>query len=155
MNSFKKIIGLILSILFFQNFCFAGEGMWLPIFLKSLNEAEMKSLGMKIKAEDIYDINKGSLKDAIVQFGGGCTSEIISPQGLMLTNHHCGYGYIQSYSTLEHNYLKLGFWAKDKFSELACGGLTATLIVRMEDVTNQVLLGITPEMKESERKIIY
>lgn len=80
---------------------FAGEGMWLPQFLKALNEKEMKSMGMKINAEDIYSVNKGSLKDAIVQFGGGCTGEIISSQGLILTNHHCGFSYIQSHSSVE------------------------------------------------------
>ena len=80
--------------------------MWLPLFLKSLNEAEMQSLGMKISAEHIYSVNNGSLKDAIVHFGGFCTSEIISDQGLLLTNHHCGYGQIQSHTTLENNYLK-------------------------------------------------
>lgn len=134
---------------------YAGEGMWLPLFLKSLNEAEMKSMGMKIKAEDIYSVNKGSLKDAIVQFGGGCTSEIISSQGLLLTNHHCGFGYIQSHTTMEHNYLKNGFWATEKNKELRCAGLTATLIVRIEDVSAQVLKGIDSTMNETQRKLIY
>ncbi len=145
---------IFLIILFIScRLAYAGEGMWLPLFLKSINEAEMKSMGMKISAEDIYSINKGSLKDAVCQFGGGCTGEIISSQGLLLTNHHCGYSYIQGHSNLEHNYLKEGFWAKDKNEELPCSGLSIMLISRMEDVTSQVLQGVTPAMSESERKI--
>lgn len=85
--------------------------MWLPFLLKSLNEAEMKSMGMKMSAEDIYSVNQGSLKDAVVHFGGFCTGELISDQGLLLTNHHCGYDAIQGHSTLENNYIKNGFWA--------------------------------------------
>ncbi len=131
---------------------FAGEGMWLPLLLKALNEKEMQSMGMKIKAEDIYNINKGSLKDAIVHFGGGCTSEIISGQGLLLTNHHCGYGYIQANSTLEHNYLRDGFWAHTKGEEIPCSGLTATFIVRMEDVTARILEGVDPTWDENKRR---
>ena len=131
---------------------FAGEGMWLPLFLKSLNEKEMKAMGMKISADDVYSINKGSLKDAIVHFGGGCTSEIISGQGLLLTNHHCGYGYIQSHSNLEHNYLREGFWAGRQHEELPCPGLTATLIVRIEDVTAKVLQGIDSSWDENKRR---
>ncbi|MGB5026312.1 MAG: S46 family peptidase, partial [Saprospiraceae bacterium] len=131
---------------------FAGEGMWLPIFLKSLNEKEMKSMGMKISADDIYNINKGSLKDAIVQFGGGCTSEIISNEGLMLTNHHCGFGYIQALSSVDKNYIRDGFWARNKAEEHACSGLTATLIVRMEDVTSKILEGVDLKMSELQRR---
>nr|HMU02990.1 S46 family peptidase [Saprospiraceae bacterium] len=89
-------------LLFIFSISYAGEGMWLPHLLKLLNEKEMKSMGMKISAEDIYSVNKGSLKDAIVHFGGFCTSEIISPDGLLLTNHHCGYGAIQSHSSVEN-----------------------------------------------------
>ena len=107
-------------------FCFsikvatAGEGMWLPFLLSNLNETEMKSLGMKMSAEDIYSVNKGSLKDAIAHFGGGCTSEIISNEGLLLTNHHCGYSYIQRYSSLENNYIDNGFWAMNRSEEIPC-----------------------------------
>jgi hypothetical protein len=90
-----RISAVVLILLVWCQSIFAGEGMWLPILLQSMNESEMQSMGMKIKAEDIYSVNKGSLKDAIVQFGGGCTAEIISSKGLLLTNHHCGYGYIQ------------------------------------------------------------
>ncbi|PMB25740.1 hypothetical protein CEN47_16600, partial [Fischerella thermalis CCMEE 5319] len=89
----------------------AVEGMWLPMLLAQLNESEMKTLGMRISAHDIYSVNQASLKDAIVQFGGGCTGEIISSKGLLLTNHHCGYGQIQYHSTVERDLLKNGFWA--------------------------------------------
>jgi hypothetical protein len=130
----------------------AGEGMWLPLFLKQLNEAEMKSMGMKMNAEDIYSVNKGSLKDAIVSFGGGCTGEVISDQGLVLTNHHCGVGYIQSHSSVEKNYIDNGFWAKNRAEEIANPGLFVTFIARMEDVTTQALQGITAEMSEKERQ---
>ncbi|MBK9107410.1 MAG: S46 family peptidase [Saprospiraceae bacterium] len=126
--------------------------MWLPLFLKALNEKEMKSMGMKISAEDIYSVNKGSLKDAIVHFGGGCTSEIISNQGLLLTNHHCGYGYIQSFTSLENNYIRDGFWAKNHKEELPCKGLTATIIVRIDDVTGQILKEVDPLWDENRRR---
>ena len=87
-------------------------GMWIPSLLEGMNEQEMQLLGSKMTAEDIYSVNKSSLKDAIVHFNGGCTSEVISPNGLLLTNHHCGYGVIQSHSTVENDYLEDGFWAK-------------------------------------------
>jgi len=146
---------LILFISFsMQQKHFAGEGMWLPLFLKSLNEAEMQSMGMKISAEDIYSVNKGSLKDAIVHFGGFCTSEIISDQGLLLTNHHCGYGQIQSHSSVENNLLKDGFWAKKKSDELSNPGLTATFINEIIDVTEEVLRKVNDKMKDTERQSI-
>ncbi len=91
----------------------ADEGMWLPQLLQALNEKQMKSLGMKISAKDIYSINSGSLKDAIVSFGGFCTGVIISSKGLVLTNHHCGFDAVQNHSTIEHNYLRDGFWSKN------------------------------------------
>lgn len=131
---------------------YAGEGMWLPQLLKLLNENEMKSMGMKISADDIYSVNKGSLKDAIVHFGGFCTSEIISPNGLLLTNHHCGYGQIQSHSTVENNLIKNGFWAKNYKEELPNQGLTATFIDYIDDVSTKVLTGIKPEMSATERQ---
>ena len=130
----KYIITLVYFTFFSHSVLFAGEGMWLPQLLKLLNEKEMKSMGMKISAEDIYSINKGSLKDAIVHFGGFCTSEVISPNGLLLTNHHCGYGQIQSHSTVEHNLMKNGFWAKSYKEELPNKGLTATFIEKIDDV---------------------
>ena len=118
----------------------AEEGMLIPSLISAF-ESDMKAKGMKLSADDIYSINKTSLKDAILQFGGGCTAEIVSNQGLLLTNHHCGYSYIQSHSSLEKDYLKNGFWAKNKAEELANPGLTATRIVRIEDVTQAVLIG--------------
>ena len=109
-------------------------------------------MGMKLTAEDIYSINQGSLKDAIVHFGGFCTSEIISADGLLLTNHHCGYGQIQSHSSVENNLLKNGFWAKDRASELPNPGLTATFINEIIDVSEKALNGVTEDMTVSERQ---
>lgn len=129
-----------------------GEGMWLPLLLSQLNEAEMKSMGMKMSAEDIYSVNKGSLKDAIVHFGGFCTGEVISSQGLVLTNHHCGYGQIQYHSSLSNNYLQDGFWAATKADELPNQGLFVTFIVRIEDVTATALANTNDEMSERERQ---
>jgi hypothetical protein len=141
---------LFLSTMFSKSW--AGEGMWLPLFLGQLNEAEMKSMGLKISAEDIYSINKGSLKDAIVSFGGFCTGEIISNQGLVLTNHHCGFDAIQDHTTLENNYLRDGFWAYSKEGELQNPGLSATFIVRIEDVSAATLEGVTADMDEKARQ---
>jgi hypothetical protein len=127
-------------------------GMWIPSLLEGMNEEEMKLLGSKMTAEDIYSVNKSSLKDAIVHFGGGCTAEMISPKGLLLTNHHCGYGRIQSHSTVENDYLKDGFWAKNHEEELANPGLTATFIKRIDDVTTQVFNGVTADMNVMEKQ---
>ncbi|HEY6063314.1 MAG TPA: S46 family peptidase [Chitinophagaceae bacterium] len=132
----------------------ADEGMWLPQLLQALNEKQMKSLGMKISAKDIYSINNGSLKDAIVSFGGFCTGEIVSSKGLVLTNHHCGFDAIQNHSTLEHNYIRDGFWAKNNSEELTNPGLFVTFIVRIEDVSKQALNGVSPTMSESERQSV-
>ncbi len=148
----KKLILSLTFLIVLRFAAIAVEGMWLPLLLGLLNETEMKSMGMKMSAEDIYSVNKGSLKDAIVQFGGGCTGEIISPKGLLLTNHHCGYGQIQSHSTLEHNYLEDGFWAKTMDAELPNPGLTVTLISRIEDITNMVLNGVTDKMDKRTRQ---
>ncbi len=151
----KKLISSIfifITCTLYLPLCFAGEGMWLPIFLKSLNEAEMQEMGMKMSAEDIYSVNKGSLKDAIVHFGGFCTGEVISDQGLLLTNHHCGYSAIQSHTTLENNYIKDGFWAASHKHELANPGLYAKFIVRIEDVSKQALKGVNNKMDEAARQ---
>ncbi|MFT7121345.1 MAG: hypothetical protein ACJAZ9_001523, partial [Neolewinella sp.] len=129
----------------------AGDGMWLPLLLENLNEEEMKGMGMKISAKDIYDINNGSLKDAIVHFGGFCTGEVISAQGLVLTNHHCGFSAIQSHSTLEDNLLENGFWAQTKADERPNAGLFVTFIERIEDVSTRVLKGVHGGMSEEER----
>jgi len=129
----------------------AGGGMWLPLLLENLNEEEMKGMGMKISAEDIYSINQGSLKDAIVHFGGFCTGEVISDQGLVLTNHHCGYSAIQDHSSLKDNLLDNGFYAKNKAAEKQNPGLFVTFIKRIEDVSDKVLNGVTDDMKQRDR----
>ncbi len=146
----------LLLFLLIQSFAYANEGMWLPLLLERLNEKEMKSLGMKISAKDINNVNSGSLKDAIVSFGGFCTGEVISTQGLVLTNHHCGFDAIQNHSTLDNNYIRDGFWAKANGSELPNPGLFVTFIVRIEDVSAAALKGVTAGLSESERQsMIY
>jgi len=150
--SYLKKLPLVISLAFISIFSFANEGMWLPLLLEKLNEREMKSLGMKISAKDIYSINNGSLKDAIVSFGGFCTGEVISNKGLVITNHHCGFDAVQNHSTLEHNYIRDGFWAKSNAEELSNPGLFVTFIVRIEDATKQVLSGVVPTMTEAERQ---
>lgn len=157
---FRYSVRFVKSIFFVCLFIFpflrmeAGEGMWLPHLLKALNEGEMQSMGMKLSAEDIYSVNKGSLKDAIVHFGGFCTSEIISPNGLLLTNHHCGYRQLQSHSSVENNILKNGFWAKNHGEELPNPGLTAIFIDYIEDVTSAVLKDTHDSMTATERQSI-
>ena len=128
----------------------ATEGMWIPMLL-SANEAEMKAMGLQLTAEDIYSINKSSLKDAIVHFGGFCTGEIISDKGLVLTNHHCGYGSIQSHSTVENDYLKNGFWAMSQKDELKNPDLYVEFLKYMEEVTNEVLKGVHDGLSQEER----
>jgi hypothetical protein len=127
----------------------ADEGMWLPILLKNL-ESDMQAKGMKLSAEDIYSINQSSLKDAVLQFGGGCTGSVISESGLVITNHHCGFGAIQSLSTLKENYLENGFWASHLKDEKQTS-LTVTFIIRIEDVTEKVLKGVTDETPKTDR----
>src|SRR6187399_3492995 len=124
----KQINKLLFIVIFFlySTISFASEGMWLPFLLEKLNEKEMKSLGMKISAKDIYSINSGSLKDAIVSLGGFCTAEIISNKGLLLTNHHCGFDAIQNHTTIQNNYIRDGFWAYNHGQELNNPGLFAT-----------------------------
>ena len=147
----RKPLFLTLLLSLVLSFARADGGMWIPLFL-SQNEAEMQQLGFHLTADDIYSINHSSMKDAIVLFGSGCTAELISSQGLLLTNHHCGYSFVQSHSTMEHNYLRDGFWAKSMEEEIPMEGLTVTFLVYMEDVTDQVLAGITDQTKESERQ---
>ena len=127
-------------------------GMWIPSLLEGMNEQEMHALGSTLTAEDIYSINNSSLKDAIGHFNGGCTSEVISSKGLILTNHHCGFSQIQSHSSLENDYLKNGFWAMSFEEELPNEGLYIEFIVRIEDVTSQVLNGVTDEMIEKDKQ---
>ena len=140
----------------------ADEGMWIPMLLKKYNIEDMQKAGFKLTANDIYNINKACLKDAVVGLGREgrpfrhfCTGELISDEGLIVTNHHCGYGAIQSHSTLEHDYLKDGFWAMSREEELANEGITASFLIRMDDVTSKVLDGVKDDTKEEERhKII-
>ena len=127
------------------------EGMWVLPLIEKLNIGKMTELGLKLTAEDIYSLNKASIKDAIVIFGGGCTGEIVSSQGLLLTNHHCGYGQIQAHSSVEHDYLKDGYWAMTKEQELPNPGLSVTFLVSIEDVTDQVLTNVKAGMSEQER----
>jgi hypothetical protein len=150
----KKIqhILLITFVFLFTISAIAKEGMWIPSLLKMLNEDDMKTYGLKITAEDIYDINNSSIKDAIVHFNGGCTSEIISADGLLLTNHHCGYGQIQAHSSVENDYLTNGFWAMNKNEELPNEDLTATFIVRIEDVTDMMNEGITEKLDAKNKR---
>ncbi|MES2578157.1 MAG: S46 family peptidase [Bacteroidota bacterium] len=127
-------------------------GMWIPSLLKGMNETEMKNLGMKMSAKEIYDVNQSSMKDAVPHFNGGCTSEVISPKGLILTNHHCGFSQIQSHSTVDHDYLTDGFWAYKMEDELPNKNLTVAFIVKIEDVTTLVLEGTAALTSESEKQ---
>ncbi len=152
MRLYKKILLNIVAFFIATSALNAQDGgMWIPSLVKQLNIDDMHNMGLELSADDLYSINHSSIKDAVVHFGGGCTAEMISNQGLLLTNHHCGYSQIQAHSTLEHNYLKDGFWAKNQDEELANPGLTATFIIRIDDVTNDVLSGVTSEMTEEER----
>lgn len=146
-----KLFRLLLLFITLQVSAQQG-GMWIPSLLEGMNENEMKALGSKLTAKDIYDVNNSSLKDAIGHFNGGCTSEVISPKGLVLTNHHCGFSQIQSHSSLENDYLKDGFWAMNLDEELPNEGLFIEFIVRIEDVTEQVLAGVTETMTEKEKQ---
>lgn len=127
-------------------------GMWIPSLLEGMNEQEMQTLGSKLTAKDIYNVNSSSLKDAIGHFNGGCTSEVISSKGLLLTNHHCGFSQIQSHSSLENDYIKNGFWAMSFEEELPNNGLFVEFIVRIEDVTSQILNGVKASMTEKEKQ---
>lgn len=135
----KKVSAILLFVVF-SVFSRAEEGMLIPTLLGAF-ESDMKAMGMKISAEDIYNANNASIKDAIMHFGGGCTSEVISDKGLLLTNHHCGFSQIYSHTTVEDNIAKYGFWAKNLQEELKNPGLTATRMVKIENVTAQVLEG--------------
>lgn len=129
----------------------ADEGMWLPYSINGQSLAEMQRLGCKLTAEQIFSFNQPSLKDAIVQFGGGCTGELISAEGLLLTNHHCGLSYVQSHASVEHDYLQDGFWARSKDQELPNEGLTVSFLNNIEDVTEAILKGVTENMSEADR----
>ncbi len=130
----------------------AQGGMWLPMYLEKQNEKEMRALGLKLKADQLYAPNRPSIKDAVCQFSGGCTASILSPQGLLLTNHHCAFSAIQRLSSLERNYVEEGFWASSMAEEIPCPGESATFVVRMEEVTALVLQNVTEAMSERDRQ---
>ncbi len=142
----RKIIATLIISVIFSCYLKAKEGMWIPILLEKYNIEEMQQMGFKLTAEDIYSVNQACLKDAVVIFGNGCTGELISDEGLLITNHHCGYGAIQKHSSVENDYLTHGFWAKNKSEELINKGLTVTFLKRMEDVTEKVLKGINDDI---------
>ncbi|TND08375.1 MAG: dipeptidyl-peptidase 7 [Bacteroidetes bacterium] len=149
----KKLLLFFVPVFLFQSLR-ADEGMWLPTLLEQLNIQDMKSRGFQLTAADIYSVNNGSMKDAVCQFNGGCTAEMISGEGLLLTNHHCGYGQIQQHSSVEHNYIEQGFWAMNRSEEKPCPGATAAFIIRMDDVTAMVLQGVSPSASEKSRDSI-
>ena len=148
----KRFLSLLLVLAFVMPTSVkADEGMWLPMFIKRLNYVDMQKEGLKLTPEEIYSINQSSLKDAIVNFGGFCTGEVISNQGLILTNHHCGYGAVAELSTEKNDYLTDGFWAYNKSEELKPERLFVSFLVRMEDVTDEVQKQLNPNMTEQER----
>ena len=148
----KKLFSILIVLILLISFKVrADEGMWLLPLIEKLNIGKMTELGLKLTAEDIYSLNKACIKDAVISFGGFCTGEIVSPQGLILTNHHCGYSSIQSHSTVDHDYLKDGFWAMSKDEELPNQGLSVTFLISIEDVTSQVLANVNDGMSETER----
>lgn len=147
-----RLLKLLAFLLVFTTVSAQQGGMWIPSLLKGMNEKEMKSLGMKMTAQDIYDVNKSSLKDAVPHFNGGCTSEVISSKGLLLTNHHCGYGGIQAHSTVDHDYLTNGFWAMNMAEELPNPDMEVTFIVRIEDISTKVLEGVSGLNSETDKQ---
>jgi hypothetical protein len=150
-RKFALLVGFIILSL---SSVFAKEGMWIPTLLDKYNIAEMQQMGFKLTANDIYNVNHASMKDAVVLFGGGCTGELISDQGLLITNHHCGYDAIQDHSSVEHDYLTNGFWAKTRQEELPNPGLAVRFLDRMEDVTQMVLAGTDGKPQDSIQIIV-
>lgn len=148
----KRLTSLLIAALLTMP-AIADEGMWIPMLIGK-NITDMQKNGFKLTAEDLYSVNSSSLKDAIVLFGRGCTGELISNQGLLITNHHCGYGSIQSLSSVDHDYLSNGFWAMDKTQEIPCPGLSVSFLVRMENVTDKVLAGLPNDYTEEQRNQI-
>ena len=146
----KKSFIALLAALMLAPALRADRGMWLPALIGTRIK-DMRSKGFRLSAEDIYSVNKASLKDAVVLFNGGCTGELVSGEGLLLTNHHCGYGAIQSHSSVRHDYLTDGFWAMNRSEELPNPGLYVSFLVRMEDVTAQVLDGVRDDLPEARR----
>ena len=148
----KIILSLIVGILLLPINVKADEGMWFLMFLERLNHRDMEKMGLQLTSEEIYSINHHSLKDAVVQFNGGCTAEVISKDGLVLTNHHCGYGAVAEMSTTEKNILKDGFWAENKKSEMKPSSLYVRFFVRMDDVSKRILSKLNDKMTEAERE---
>ncbi|MFW5835551.1 MAG: S46 family peptidase, partial [bacterium] len=146
----KRLFVLVVVFALTWSMALPGEGMWLPLLLEKYNIEEMQQKGFRLTAEDIYDINKISMKDAVVRIGG-CTGVVVSESGLVLTNHHCAYRSIQSHSSVEDDYLTDGFWAMSEDEELPNPGLTVTFLVRMEDVTERVHSVLNDEMTEDQR----
>ena len=144
----KKILCILAAVAVFAGSVRADEGMWMLPLLQKMNADAMKELGCELTPKQIYDINNSSLKDAIVQFGGGCTGEIVSKEGLLLTNHHCGYGSIRKLSSVEHDYLKDGYWAMSRSEELPCEGLTVTFLEYMKNVTPVIEKAVRKARKE-------
>lgn len=151
MKNKVQLFILMLSLNFFV--LRADEGMWLPLYLSTLGDSMLQVYGFRISAEEIYSVNHGSLKDAVVLYGRGCTGVFVSKEGLLLTNHHCAYGAIQRLSTVERDYLKYGYWAKSREEELPCTGLTITRLVRMEDVTNEIFQQLPVNLSKEEKEI--
>ncbi len=154
----KKWISFVSVLCLLTGYCQADEGMWIPMLLKKYNIEDMQKKGFRLTAEDVYDINKASLKDAVVGLGREgspfhhfCTGEFISAEGLLVTNHHCSFDMIQSHSSLEHNYLRDGFWARERSEELANPGITVSVLVRMEDVTEQIMSQLEEGLSMQER----
>jgi len=150
----KKLLIVLILVLFMTPFVRSDEGMWIPLLIEQFNIEIMQEKGFKLTAEDIYSVNRACMKDGVMIFGGGCTAELISPEGLLITNHHCGYGRIQAHSSLEHDYLTDGFWAMTREEELPNPGLTVTFLKYMDDVTSLVLKGVKKKMSEQERNEI-
>lgn len=149
----KKLFTIFLAFILTTGVTIADEGMWLPFLIKN-KIVTMQKMGLKLSADQIYSVNQACLKDAIVHFGGGCTGELISDKGLLITNHHCGFSQIQSHSSVEHDYLRDGFWAKTLEEELPNKDLSVKFLLKMEDVTESVLLGTQGIKEESERDAI-
>lgn len=154
MKIMRKIIILFQILIIGISNLKADEGMWLPILLEQLNIDDMRARGFKLSAEDIYSVNKSSMKDAVVLFGGGCTGEIISNEGLMLTNHHCGFSAINNLSSVDNNYLKNGFWAKNKEEEKPSPGLSVTFIISIHNVTDSIFPFLKSTYSEAERNAL-
>ena len=148
----KIILSFVALIALAPATVFANEGMWFLMHIQRLNQRDMQKMGLQLTAEEIYSVNNSSLKDAIVQFNGGCTAEMISKDGLVLTNHHCGYDAIAELSSPESNYLRDGFWAQNRKAELKPKSLFVRFFVRMDDVSKRILSLVNDKMTEAERE---